>query len=502
MPAPRQFILIMTDSQRWDMLNCYRSTGLRTPHLDRLAAAGVRFERAYTCQPLCGPARAGLFTGTWPHANGSWANSLPLDINVRTIGQRLHQAGLRTAYIGKWHLDASDYFGRGRCADGWDERYWYDMRCYLEELSSQDRARSRKEKTIREGVPEEFTFGHRCSDRAVDFLKRYADENFFLVVSYDEPHGPYLCPKKYYDMYTDYEFPQSPNVLDSLAGKPEHIRIWAGKRLEQDGSQLKIHRPEYFGCNTFVDHEIGRVLDAIDQQCPEALILYTSDHGHMEMSHRLHIKGPAMYDEITRIPFIVRWPQGSPAGAVCPHPVSHIDVVQTILEFFGLPDPGTLQGKSMLDVFGDPSLRPNEAIFMEFGRYEIGQDGFGGFEPIRCVFDGRYKLAINLLTSDELYDLESDPYEMTNLMGSPAHAAVRDGLHDRLLDWMNQTRDVFRGYHWQYRPWRTGLPLVTWHYTGVNRERPVEPGEPNLVDYDTGLERRQAVRPLQLRIEG
>ncbi len=391
MPKPRQMILIMTDSQRWDMINCYRNTGLQTPSLDRLAAGGVRFERAYTCQPLCGPARASLFTGTWPHNNGSWSNNQPLGEGCRSVGQRLCEAGVHAAYIGKWHLDNTDYFGRGVAPQGWDKAYWYDMRNYLEELSPEDRVRSRREKTIQEGVPEEFTFGRRCSNRAIDFLKRHGNEEFFLVVSYDEPHGPCLCPKKYYDMYKDYEFPVSPNVHDALADKPEHHRVWAGTRLREDSNGYRIRRPDYFGCNTFVDSEIGRVLDAIDADAPDALAVYTSDHGHMQLSHRLHIKGPAMYDEIARIPFILRWPDHSPAGAVCPHLVSHIDVTPTVLEFFGVPDPGTLDGASMLGAFRDPTVQPRDAVFVEFGRYGANHDGFGGFEPIRCIVRGHYK---------------------------------------------------------------------------------------------------------------
>ena len=132
----KQLVFIMTDTQRWDMVNCYRETGLSTPCIDRLAASGVRYERAYTTQPVCGPARSGLFTGLYPSSNGSWANCMALGDNVHTIGQRLHDNGISTAYIGKWHLDGSDYFGNGICPDGWDPDYWYDMRRYLEELGN------------------------------------------------------------------------------------------------------------------------------------------------------------------------------------------------------------------------------------------------------------------------------------------------------------------------------------------------------------------------------
>ena len=211
--APRQVVVLMTDTTRWDMLNCYRKTGLKTPNLDRLAAQGVRFERAYTCQPVCGPARSALFTGMWPHSNGAWGNSMPLGQTCHTIGQRVQDHGVRTAYIGKWHLDGADYFGTGRCPAGWDQRYWYDGRRYLEELSEKDRMRSRNTSTNREpALTADLLFGHRCSNRAIDFLSSHSAETFLLVVSYDEPHGPFLCPRPYSEMYQDFTFPVSGNL--------------------------------------------------------------------------------------------------------------------------------------------------------------------------------------------------------------------------------------------------------------------------------------------------
>lgn len=133
--SPRQTVLLMTDATRWDMLGCYRRMGVTPPYLDELATSGMRFERAYTMQPVCAPARSALFTGTWPHTDGSWANNLAPGLDVPTLGQRLRDAGTDTAYIGKWHLDGTDCFGSGRCPDGWDPAYWYDMRTYLEELT-------------------------------------------------------------------------------------------------------------------------------------------------------------------------------------------------------------------------------------------------------------------------------------------------------------------------------------------------------------------------------
>lgn len=488
MALPRQVIVIMTDTQRWDMVNCYRRTGLQTPQLDRLAAAGVRFERAYTCQPVCGPARAALFTGTYPHSNGSWTNHLPLGAGIPHVGQRVRDGGIKTAHIGKWHLDASDYFGLGAAPDGWDPATWYDMRNYLEELSPEDRLRSRNTSTVWENVDETLTFGHRCSNRAIDFLNRNTGEDFLLVLSYDEPHGPYLCPRRYAEAYRNYAFPETPNRADTLADKPEHLQVWAQQPFMHGyASKTSAVRPEYFGCNTFVDHEIGRVLDVIDRQCPDALVIYTSDHGDMMRAHRLNGKGPAMFDEITRIPLLVRWPGHAPVGAVCTHPVSHIDLTPTVLGAFGLSASPVIEGKSLLPTIVNPAQRASDAVFMEFGRYEVDHDAFGGFQLIRCVFDGRFKLAINLLTSDEFYDLQEDPHEMKNLIASEVTATERNRLHDRLLEWMNQTRDPFRGYYWERRPWRTDARPASWAYTGGIRQIEGEPGRPLRLEYTTAL---------------
>ncbi|MGD0089747.1 MAG: sulfatase-like hydrolase/transferase [Planctomycetota bacterium] len=492
----RHVVLIMTDTQRADMLGCYGNLEMKTPCLDALAAGGLRFDHAYTCQPVCGPARSALFTGAWPHSNGSWANCMPLGANVKTVGQRLRDHGIHTACIGKWHLDGGDYFGLGRCPDGWDPAYWYDMRNYLEELTPAERLRSRRTETNRDpGLTAAFTFGHRCSQRALDFLQKHHAEDFFLVVSYDEPHGPCLCPRPYSEMYRDYEWPKSRNIWDTLADKPEHQRVWAGKSLQQDKDALRIRPADYLGCNSFVDSEIGRVLEALARYAPDALVLYTSDHGDALGAHSLGNKGPAMYEEITRVPFIVRWPGRTPERAACGHPVSHIDVVPTILDAFGLPQPKSLEGRSMLPTFGAPELKAGDTVFMEFGRYETDHDGFGGFQPIRAACDGRCKLVLNLLAGDELYDLQADPQELANLIAAAEYAAVRNALHDRILEWMNRTRDPFRGYYWERRPWRTDARPATWDYTLMTRQRENEEYEPRQLDYNTGLEMQKAVRP-------
>lgn len=482
----------MTDTQRKDMVGCYGNPDMKTPNLDKLAAEGIRFEAAYTTQPVCQPARSAIFTGSYPHSCAGWSNSMGLSDNVQTIGRRLSDQGIHTAYIGKWHLDGGDYFGLGRCADGWDKDYWYDMRNYLDELTEEERYLSRQTESMEKyDIKEEFTYGHRCSDRAIDFLEKHQEEEYLLVVSYDEPHGPFLCPKEFWSMYEGYEFPHKENMLDTLENKPEHHRIWAGNNYMAAADKEFKLQPKYFlGCNSFADYEIGRVLRAAEKYAEDAVIIYTSDHGDMMYSHSLIAKGPAMYNEITNIPFIVK---GYGKGLVDSNPISHINIAPTVFEIFGKKVPKVFEGDSILKEL-ETGVRVNDCIFMEFGRYEVDHDGFGGFQPLRCVFDGRYKLVINLMTSDELYDLKKDPQEINNLIMCSDYREIACKLHEILLEKMGETRDPFRGYYWEERPWNPITKYKTWNHRLMTRQRENEEYEPKQLDYGTGLEITSAVR--------
>lgn len=490
----KKVILIMTDTTRTDMLGCYGNPDMDTPNLDRMAAEGIRFDQAYTTQPVCQPARSAIFTGSYPHSCAGWSNCMGLSDNVQNIGRRLSDHGVHSAYIGKWHLDGGDYFGLGRCADGWDKEYWYDMRNYLDELTPEERFLSRQTDSMEKyEIKEEFTYGHRCSDRAISFLKKHQDtkEDYFLVVSYDEPHGPSLCPKRFWSKYEHKEFWRKKNLYDTLADKPEHHRLWAGEDYMKAASPGFSMNFKYFlGCNSFADYQIGRVLDAVDRYAKDAAVIYTSDHGDMLYSHSLTQKGPAMYEEITHIPLIVR---GFGKGRVDKNPVSHINLAPTIFDLFQVPVPKVFEGRSIYEEL-KTGRRTNDYVFMEFGRYEVDHDGFGGYQPIRCAFDGRYKLVINLMVSDEFYDLKEDPEEMANRINDQSLLEEKKRLHKALLDNMYNTRDPFRGYYWETRPWNSYPQDRTWDSRRMTRQRENEEYEPRQLDYGTGLPMERAFR--------
>lgn len=487
----KQVILIMTDTQRKDMIGCYNKyKEMFTPNLDKMAMEGVRYERAYTCQPVCGPARSSIFTGTYPHTNGMLGNSMSFNQTTITIGQRLSNAGIHSAFIGKWHLDGGDYFGNGLCPDGWDPKYWYDMRNYLDDKDESERFKSRQfESALNEDVPDKFTFAHGCTDRAIKFIKDNSDKDFFLVVSYDEPHHPFIAPNKNFEKFKNHHHTDYGNLNDSLKEKPEHIKVWSESEGEFDYSAYGL-----MGCNSFVDSEIGRVLKVQEKYTEDALVMYTSDHGDALGAHGIANKGPAMYDEITNIPLIIKWKNIIKANDKSQNVVSHINIVPTIMDVFELQLPESLEGTSLLTGLLNPDKTISKYAFMEFSRYEIDHDGFGGYQPIRAVTDGRYKLSVNLLTSDELYDTKMDPGEMINLINSKKHNEIRDSLHDEMLKWMNDTRDPFRGYYWERRKWRKDASPATWDYTGMTRQRATEQGETEQLDYMTGLPYTKRVR--------
>lgn len=337
---------------------------------------------------------------------------------------------------------------------------------------------------IKGDIKEEFTFAHRCTDKAIDFLNRYKDEDFFISVSYDEPHHPFVAPKKYTEMFKDFMLPETPAHYDDLKDKPEHQKIWS--KITPPLSELRYMFSEYFGCNSFVDYEIGRILDIIYEKCPDAMIVYTADHGSMLGCHRLMDKGPAMYNDIINIPFVV-YQKDLAKGATCRTPVSHVDFVPTVLNYFGKEIPPCIEGKDITDIIKDPSVYRQRNVFMEYTRYEADHDGFMAYQPIRAVFDGRYKLVINLMCEDELYDLEKDPYEMQNLINDESLANVRKKLLDAVIDNMNNTRDPFRGYYWEERKWNKSENKI-FGYTRMTRQREDLVYEPKQLDYNTGLE--------------
>ena len=381
-----------------------------------------------------------------PSSTGAWANDMPLGSNVATLGQRLQRHGYRTAYVGQWHLDGHDYFGAGESPPGWKPEYWYDGLRYLSDLSAEQRALwrggLRSAEAIRQaGIGAEFTWAHRSVDRALAFMATAGDAAYLLAVSFDEPHEPFTCPFEYAARFADFDFPVGASVHDSLAGKPETQRRWAAARPVPVREGYR--RPLYFGCGSFVDAEIGRLLAGLRASGRDDVwVIFTSDHGEMMGGHRLTGKGPAMYEEITRIPLIVAGPSqlGEARRArQCIRPVSHLDIVPTVLELAGVARPEILAGVSLRPLLARGGNAPaagaaaphRPTVHMEFNRFSRDGNKLGGLVPIRAATDGRLKLAINRDDRDELYESgrrprgARQPHRRSGAGRTPGRAARR-----------------------------------------------------------------------------
>lgn len=487
----QNIIFIMTDTQATNMVGCYTDLPLNTNNIDALAAKSTKFNSGFTTAPLCTPARAGLFTGLYSNQSGPWTNNLAPGKNMRTMGNFFKDAGWNTAYIGKWHLDGHDYFGTGICPPEWDDEFWYDGANYLHELSEQEinlwrNGLNTKEELEQYHIDDDFTWAHRISDRAIKYIdkqRQQQDKPFLMVLSYDEPHHPFTCPARYVEKYEDFHYPLGQKAQDDLTNKPTHQQLWSQAMPSPVKDDATYHHPLYFACNDFVDDQIGRVLNHLtEEEWNNTWIVYTSDHGEMMGAHRLISKGSAAYDDICRIPFIIHQPHQT--AREIDTPVSHIDLLPTLLSIANIPTPPALHGESLLPILGAENTSKERGVMVEFNRYEIEHDSFGGFIPMRAWVTNDFKLVINLFDEDELYDRQHDPLEMTNLIEDPHFIEIRNQLHDSLLTYMDHIRDPFRGYRWATRPWRQDRHP---QWMGAFRPKPEDGISPVVRDYDTGL---------------
>ena len=303
---------------------------------------------------------------------------------------------------------------------------------------------------------EDEVWGHQVVDQAIDFLNDVQDdEPYVLVVSLDEPHGPFVTPPEWQELF-DYESVPAPeNFAASLAGKPAMQQSQAREFPVGEWRDFLAWRLRHIRCTSYIDYEIGRLIDAIDQKgADNTYVIATSDHGDQMGSHGLLSKGAMMYEESAGIPFMVRGPQ-VPAATRSQAPVSLLDLLPTFVDLAGEAVPPICHGTSLVESFHDAQHHVQDHVHIQFNRFGIYHDGYAAFYPIRCVTNERYKLAVNLFDIDELYDLQEDPHECHNLIDDPSLQAVKNELLQLILDEQARTDDPIRGDQWRTRPWST-----------------------------------------------
>jgi arylsulfatase A-like enzyme len=420
-PARRpNILLIIPDQLRAQALGCMGNADVHTPNLDRLAAEGVLFRQTFANSPVCCPARAVLLTGTYAHRNGMVANDLRLRESEVTLAKLLRAQGYRTGLVGKWHLDGGKrepgFVPPGPRRQGFD--FWAAYECRhdaFHPLVFRDTPQPLRSTKFE---PEFLT------DIAIDFLRTNRDRPFFLMLAPGPPHDPYGAPEKYARLYDPAKLTLRPNWRP---GVPQ-----AGR------DDLAA----YYAAITAIDDQVGRLLRALKVLKLEenTIVLFTADHGDMLGSQGARLKRKP-WEESIRVPGILRYPAHVRAGRRSDVLLSHVDMAPTLLSLCGLKPPPDMQGSDLSRVvLGKTDRGPDSAFFQIF----VPFTGDSTPRPWRGVRTQRYLYARTEKEPWLLYDLEKDPYELTNLVAAPAAAAVRKELDARLEKWMKDTGDSWR----------------------------------------------------------
>jgi arylsulfatase A-like enzyme len=388
-----------------------------TPNLDRMAKSAVRFEHAFTSQPVCAPARSTIQTGKYPTTTGVIRNGLTLKDDEQTLGHYFKRAGYQTGYIGKWHLAATrekpvPLERRG----GYDE-YWAAADA-LEFTSGAFSGRM----FDAANRPIEFS-KYRVdflTDLVVDFIRQKRQNPFFLFVSYLEPHhqndaNRFIAPEGYADRYRN-----SFHIPPDLAPYP---------------GDWKSQLPDYYGIIARIDECLGRVLKELsDQQLADNTILtFTSDHGCHFRTRNPEYKR-SCHESSIHIPMVICGP-GFEAGRVVPELVSLVDLPPTLLEAAGLQVSPAIQGRSLLGLARGQSQNWSNEIFVQM-REEALQRAIRTERWKYCIFNPdspSSEPSSAQYTERYLYDLASDPHELVNLVGRATHRKTADELQGRLI---------------------------------------------------------------------
>ncbi|MBI5723085.1 MAG: sulfatase-like hydrolase/transferase [Planctomycetes bacterium] len=439
-------LMIYSDQHRYDCVGANGHPLLQTPSMNRLAAEGANFTHAFTPIPICVPARCSILTGQWPTKHGVIFNFdgetfRPLDPAIPTFSAAIQARGYRTVHIGRWHVDRRRTpieFGFHDYVPDWRYGKWREARG-LKPCPHNQGWRGQTDPFVR---PEESSLGWGA-DQVIRWIELCLQETdpFFIRWHMAEPHLPCRPAEPFASMYPPERIAPWPGFADTLEGKPRIQRqmraTWGVEGMGWEEWAPIVSR--YLGVVSQLDSQIGRVLDALKRLglCEKTLVVYSSDHGDMCGSHGMVDKHYIMYDDVVRVPLIMRWAGVLPAGRTVTDFTSNaIDLPSTFCDAAGAATPQSFQGTSLLGAAAGTGATGREDIFASYHGNQ-----FGSYSQ-RMVRDRRYKYVWNATALDEFYDLEEDPGEIINRISAPDCRAEIARLRKRLVAWMEATGDT------------------------------------------------------------
>jgi iduronate 2-sulfatase len=433
-PKPLNVLFISVDDMNND-LGCYGHPHAKTPHIDGLAKAGTRFDRAYCQFPLCSPSRTSLMTGLRPDVTKVYDLQTHFRTTVPdavTLSQMFMANGYRAMRVGKiYHYGNPGQIG----TDGLDDPPSWHQR-------SNPSGRDKKEEHLltnytpnrglgsslsflaAEGSDEEQTDGMVASE-AIRMMEEHRDQAFFIAAGFYRPHCPYIAPKKYFDLYDLDQVPlPRKSAFDYMEDWPPAARAsnrpwpWFGVTPEQSRETLRA----YWATISFVDAQVGRLMEALDRLGlrESTVVVFWSDHGYHTGEHGLW-KKQSNFENSARVPLIISAPGQKTKGTASGRTVGLIDLYPTLADLCGLTPPKNLDGRSLRPLLDDPQAEWDHPAFTQIGA------GASGGHSIRTERH-RYLEWDRGRKGSLLFDYQSDPGEMRNLSGDPQHAEVEAKL--------------------------------------------------------------------------
>lgn len=475
-------VFLLNDHQVYYRHGWDNGPRIMRPNFEKLAAEGCSFERAYTACPLCGPARRTMLTGLMPHNHGEIKNDTEYPFDRETYLNILADNGYKNYYYGKWHAGsgtAYDHQCEGFSYPSYNNPYTkpeyaeYLKRYNLPEpMIRVERSFNRKVlNAIQDGglykqdgrwcnehasgimvtpkeTHESFFLANLACEKLRELAKSTADKPFSLRVDFWGPHQPYFPTQEFADMYRPEDIPEYGNFRDDLKNKPDVYYREANLGITDGNRRLVIPNPlpwsewqkvlaRAYAQVTLVDAAGGLILDTLEELglAENTIVIWTTDHGDALACHGGHFdKRSYMPEEVIRIPMAIRYPGVVAPGQKSKKLVSNLDVAPTILDAAGLSFNEEVDGSSLLPICTGNSDDWREEVVCE--THGHAEEHFG-----RSLVTEHYKYTYNKDQLDELYNLESDPYELNNLIDSPDYQDIIAKMKEKLAAWQLKTGD-------------------------------------------------------------
>lgn len=428
------FVILMTDDQRWDAMSCAGNKILKTPNMDRIAREGVRFENMFVTNSLCTPSRATLLTGLYSHTHGvidNKGNRIAADQPI--LPDLLRESGYEVAFCGKSHL-------KGALRDRtWDYYFGFQGQGAYHNPRIAEGVNGKDE--VHEGYMDDIVTG-----KAVEWLtSRTGEKPFCLFLWFKAPHRSWVRAERHKHLFENVVIPK-PDTFDddgkSLAGKPSAF-INADNKIGDfdDVKTLDGFLKDYYSTLVAVDENLGRVFDALQSKSvmDETAIIYTSDNGFFAGEWRAFDKR-FMHEPSIRVPLLIRYPRRFKARQTRQQMVLNIDIAPTVLDLADITVPDWMHGRSIV-----PVLESKKALWRKDWLYEYFE--FPGVHQVRKhrgIRTERYKLIHYFEDPEEfeLYDLRKDPKEKRNLYGESEYEQLTEQLRKRLMELRQETGDT------------------------------------------------------------